>query len=333
MKTFRALRTYKEGGRVVARVEELSLADLSPGEVLIRAAYSSINYKDALACTGRAQIMNRFPLVGGIDVSGRVVESDEPRFKPGDPVVVTGYGMSQDHDGGYADYVRVPADWVVPLPSGMSLSGAMALGTAGFTAALAVQRMEQNGQSPERGDIAVTGATGGVGSLVVDMLSNLGYRVVAVTGRLQAREYLVSLGAADVISRQDLDLGSRPLEKGLWGGAVDNVGGELLAWLTRTVRPWGCIASIGLAGGYELNTTVMPFIIRGVSLLGIDSAGCEMALRRSVWERLASDLRPGHLDTIASQRVGLDELPRSFERLLGGELKGRVVVELGGEVE
>ncbi len=333
METFRAFRAHQEGGRVMARIEELPMTDLSPGEVRIRAAFSSVNYKDALACTGRAKVMTRFPLVGGIDVSGRVVESADRRFSADDPVVVTGYGMSQDHDGGYAEYVRVPADWVVPLPAGMSLLQAMALGTAGFTAALAVERMEQNGQRPARGDIAVTGATGGVGSFVVDILSNLGYRVVAITGRLQEKDYLRSLGAADVMSRHDIELGGRPLERGLWGGAVDNVGGELLAWLTRTVKPWGCIASIGLAGGHELNTTVMPFIIRGVSLLGVDSASCEMALRQRVWMRLASDLKPPHLETIIAQRIGLDELPETFESLLRRDLKGRVVVVIGGDAQ
>ena len=328
METFSALRIHKDGDHISARVEALSLNDLGPGEVVIHGAYSSVNYKDALAGTGRGKIMRRFPMVGGIDVSGRVVESTDERFKRDDPVLVTGYGMSQDHDGGYAEYVRVPADWVVPLPAGLSLLQAMAIGTAGFTAALAIQRMQDNGQSPEHGPIVVTGATGGVGSFAVDILSGLGFPVVAITGRAQEQGYLSELGATEVVLHQELEKGSRPLEKGLWGGAVDNVGGELLAWLTRTVRPWGCIASIGLAGGQELQTTVMPFIIRGISLLGIDSAGCAMALRRRVWERLGSDLKPGHLQAIAPHRVGLEELPDVFERLLRRELRGRTVVRL-----
>ena len=282
MDTFSAFRIHKDGDRTEATVERLTLDDLGPGEVLIRGSYSSVNYKDALAGTGRGKIVSRFPLVGGIDVSGRVVESDDERFRPGDAVVVTGYGMSQTHDGGYAEYVRVPAGWVVPLPAGLSLFEAMALGTAGFTAALAILRMEDNGQRPERGPILVTGATGGVGSFAVDMLSGLGYRVAALTGRSQEQDYLTALGANEIVLRQDLEMGSRPLERGLWGGAVDNVGGEILAWLTRTVKPQGCIASIGLAGGQELHTTVMPFIIRGVSLLGIDSAACEMAQKDEI---------------------------------------------------
>jgi len=331
MSRFRAFRVHGQDAGMRAGIEELSLDQLGPGEVVIRAAYSSVNYKDALAGTGRGKIVQRFPLVAGIDVSGVVAESDDARFKDGDPVLVTGYGLGQAHDGGYAEYVRVPGDWVVPLPAGMSLYRAMALGTAGFTAGLAVQRMEDNGQHPGRGPIAVTGATGGVGSLAVDMLAGLGYEVVAITGKGEARDYLVGLGASDVRRRQDLDLGTRPLEKGQWGGAVDNVGGELLAWLTRTVEPWGNIASIGLAGGVALATTVMPFILRGVSLLGIDSAGCEMPLRRRIWGRLGADLAPRHLDLIATGMIELDGLPETFEAMLRGGSRGRTVVRLGGE--
>lgn len=331
MNSFRAFRVHRQDAEIRAGMEELSLDQLSPGEVVIRAAYSSVNYKDALAGTGRGKIMQRFPLVAGIDVSGVVAESHDVRFKEGDPVLVTGYGLGQAHDGGYAEYVRVPGDWVVSLPDGMSLYGAMALGTAGFTAGLAVQRMEDNGQHPGRGPVAVTGATGGVGSLAIDMLAGLGYEVVAITGKDQARDYLVGLGAAEVRCRRDLDLGTRPLEKGQWGGAVDNVGGDLLAWLTRTVGPWGSIASIGMAGGAALETTVMPFILRGVSLLGIDSAGCEMPLRRRIWGRLGADLAPRHLDRIATGMVELDELPETFETMLRGASRGRTVVRLGSE--
>jgi len=331
MSKFRAFRVHRQDAGTRAGIEELSLDQLGPGGVVIRAAYSSVNYKDALAGTGRGKIIQRFPLVAGIDVSGVVAESHDARFKEGDPVLVTGYGMGQAHDGGYAEYVRVPGDWVVPLPAGMSLYRAMALGTAGFTAGLAVQRMEDNGQHPGRGPVAVTGATGGVGSLAIDMLAGLGYEVVAITGKGEARDYLLGLGASKVRRRQELDLGTRPLEKGLWGGAVDNVGGELLAWLTRTVGPWGNIASIGLAGGSALETTVMPFILRGVSLLGIDSAGCEMPLRRRVWGRLGADLAPRHLERIATGMVELDKLPETFEAMLRGASRGRTVVRLGGE--
>lgn len=329
MQTFRAFRVHQDGDRIRAGIEDLPLEHTGPGEVLIRAAYSSVNYKDALAGSGRGKIMHRFPLTGGIDVSGVVAESADPRFHEGDQVLVTGYGLSQDHDGGYAEYARVPGDWVVPLPDRMSLYDAMALGTAGFTAGLAVQRMEDNGQRPERGAIAVTGATGGVGSLAIDLLSGLGYEVVAITGKVFERDYLVSLGAAEVRSRHDLVIGTRPLEKAIWGGAVDSAGGELLAWLTRTVGPWGNIASIGLAAGHDLHTTVMPFILRGVSLLGIDSARCEMPLRQQIWDRLSSDLAPRHLSRIARRTIGLEELPDTFGRMLLGELRGRTVVLLG----
>ncbi len=331
MERFSALRVHQEGDKTAARIEQICLDDLGPGEVVIRAAYSSVNYKDALAGTGRGKIMRRFPMVGGVDVCGRVVESSDQRYKQDEHVLVTGFGMSQDHDGGYAEYVRVPADWVVPLPAGLSLFEAMAIGTGGFTAALAVQRMEVNGQAPERGPIVVTGATGGVGSFAVDILSARGYSVTAITGRPEEQGYLSELGAAEVLLHQELEKGGRPLEKGMWGGAVDNVGGELLAWLTRTVKPWGCIASVGLAGGHDLNTTVMPFIIRGVSLLGIDSAGCEMGMRRTVWDRLGSDLKPAHLGSIAPHTVGLEDLPRVFQQLLSRELRGRTVVRLAGE--
>lgn len=329
MQTFRAFRIHQDGGQVRAGIEELPLEQAGPGEVLIRAAYSSVNYKDALAGSGRGKIMHRFPLTGGIDVSGVVAESADRRFHEGDQVLVTGYGLSQDHDGGYAEYARVPGDWVVPLPDRMSLYDAMALGTAGFTAGLAVQRMEDNRQRPERGPIAVTGATGGVGSFAIDLLSGLGYEVVAITGKVFERDYLVSLGAAEVRSRHDLAIGTRPLEKAIWGGAVDSAGGELLAWLTRTVGPWGNIASIGLAAGHDLHTTVMPFILRGVSLLGIDSARCEMPLRQQIWDRLSSDLAPRHLSRIARRTIGLEELPDTFGRMLLGELRGRTVVLLG----
>jgi NADPH2:quinone reductase len=328
MKSFRALRIHQDQGVSRVRLETLRLEALSPGSVLIRALYSSVNYKDALAVTGQGKILRRFPLVGGVDVSGLVESSDDPRFHPGDQVLVTGYGLSQDHDGGYAEYVRVPADWVVPVPEGLSLADAMALGTAGFTAALAIQRMEDNGQHPDQGSIVVTGATGGVGTLAIDLLAGLGYEVVAVTGKREAAEDLKSLGACQVLLRQNLDMGRQPLEKAQWGGAIDNVGGEMLAWLTRTVVPWGNIASIGLAGGSELHTTVMPFILRGVSLLGVSSANCPMPLRRRIWQRLATDLRPKHLDRIVTATVSLDEVRGVSEKMLAGKHRGRTLVKI-----
>ncbi|MGE3154853.1 MAG: YhdH/YhfP family quinone oxidoreductase [Nitrospiraceae bacterium] len=328
MKSFRALRIHQDQGVSRTCLETLRLEDLSPGDVLIRASYSSVNYKDALAVTGKGKILRRFPLVGGVDVAGTVESSDDARFQIGDRVLVTGYGLSQDHDGGYAEYVRVPADWVVPVPEGLSLSDAMALGTAGFTAALAIQRMEDNGQRPDQGPIVVTGATGGVGSLAIDLLAGLGYEVVAITGKQESVEDLKSLGARQVLLRQNLEIGRQPLERAQWGGAIDNVGGELLAWLTRTVSLWGNIAAIGLAGGSELHTTVMPFILRGVSLLGISSANCPMPLRQHIWQRLATDLRPRHLDRIVTATVSLDDVPAISEKMVAGHHRGRTVVKI-----
>jgi acrylyl-CoA reductase (NADPH) len=330
MENFLALRIYQENARVIPRLEELSLSDLSPGGVVIRTAWSSVNYKDALAATGTAPILRRYPLVGGIDTAGHVESSDDARFRLGDPVLVTGCGLSEDHDGGYAELVRVPAEWVVPVPEGLTLFDAMCLGTAGLSAGLAVSRMLQNGQAPSLGPILVTGATGGVGSFAIDLLSAQGFEVVALTGKADAIDYLTSLGASRTILRQATRMGQRALEKGLWGGAVDTVGGETLAWLTRTVRPGGSIASIGLAGGAELHTTVMPFIVRGISLLGVNSSTCPMLLRHTIWKRLGGDLRPQHLDKIVSGTLTLDELESFFPRMLKGETKGRWVVKIAG---
>lgn len=241
---------------------------------------------------------------------------------------MTGYGLSQDHDGGYADYVRVPAEWVVPVPAGLNGYEVMALGTAGFTAALAIQRMEDNGQRPEQGPIMVTGATGGVGSLAVDLLAGLGYEVVAMTGKRDMAAYLNALGARRILFRNEIEMGQQQLEKGQWAGAIDTLGGDMLAWLTRTVLPWGNIASIGLACGSELHATVMPFILRGASLLGIASANCPMHLRRRCWQRLATDLRPRHLDRIATETVSLEDIPAVSERMLAGMHHGRTVVKI-----
>jgi len=295
---------------------------------VIRSAYSSVNYKDALAATGKGQILRRFPLVGGVDVAGVVMSSVDARFHQGDQVLVTGCGLGESHDGGFSEIVRVPADWVVALPEGMSLFAAMALGTAGFTAALAIDRLEQNGLEPGQGPLIVTGASGGVGSVATDLLSGRGYEVVALSRRPETNAYLLSLGAADVLDTQEAAASARPLETARWAGAIDNVGGELLGWLTRTVQPWGSIASIGLAGGAELHTTVMPFILRGVSILGITSANCPMDRRLKVWKRLVTDLRPRHLDRIVAGTVALDELSGVFEKVLAGRHRGRYVVDL-----
>lgn len=330
MSTFRAFRVHREADIIRGRVERIDLHDFSPGEVVIDAAYSSVNYKDALSATGAGKILTRFPLVAGIDVAGTVESSEDPRFRPGDRVLVTGYDFGVGHDGGYAERVRVPAEWVVPVPSGLTLREAMALGSAGLTVALCVKRFEDNGQAPSQGPIVVTGASGGVGSLAVDVLSGLGYEVVAVTGKPGAHAYLERLGAARILDRLSLDLGSRPLEKAEWAGAIDNVGGDVLAWLTRTTRSLGNICSVGLCGGSSLHTTVMPFILRGVCLLGITSAGCPTALRHPLWQRLGSDLRPRHLEAIAATVIGLEDLPRMFQAMLKGEVTGRTVVEIAG---
>ena len=325
MKIFRAYRIFEENGKSSGRFVELTLDDLDPGEVVIQTHYSGVNYKDALAATGAGRVIRRFPCVGGVDAAGMVVHSADARFKEGDAVIVTGYGMGVEHDGGFAEYVRVPADWVVPLPTGLTLFEAMAIGTAGFAAALSIHRLEQNELRPENGKVIVTGATGGVSSLAIQMLTQHGYHVVALTGKDAEHDYLKSLGASEILSRKELVMGTRPLEKAQWAGALDAVGGETLAWLTRTMQQNGAIASFGNAGGIELHTTVMPFILRGVRLLGVDSAATAMPLRREIWRRLASDLRP-QLLAQSVHSVPFAELPQVFPQLLQGKQRGRTVV-------
>jgi len=327
MSSFKALRITNFDGKISASIVDATLDELTPGEVLITAEYSSVNYKDALAATGTGKILKRFPLIGGIDVAGSVTSSTDRRFREGDRVLVTGYELGVSRDGGYAAYVRVPADWVVAIPDGLSPREAMILGTAGFTAGLAIARLERNGLATGQGPIAVTGATGGVGSIAIAALARLGYEVTAITGKDDAHDYVRSLGAREVLSRTTLTLGTRPLEASRWAGAIDAVGGDLLAWLTRTTNYWGGIASTGLTGGVELRTTVMPFILRGVSLIGIDSAMCPMPVRADVWRRLATDMKPVDLDSIAHE-ITLDGLAAAFETLLSGKARGRFVVNL-----
>ncbi len=328
---FKAFRINEVDGEIVADFETLSLKDLSDGEVVIRAEFSDINYKDALAATGAGKILRQYPLVGGIDVAGRVLSSTSDAFKPGAPVLVTGCGLSETVDGGYSEFVRVAAESVIPLPDTMTTWDAMCLGTAGFTAALAITRMEHNGLDQSAGPVVVTGATGGVGSVAVDLLAGRGYSVTAVTGKADATDYLKSLGAANVLLRKDIDYGKRPMEKALWAGAVDNVGGEMLTWLTRTTGWWGSIASIGLAGGANLNTTVMPFILRGVNLLGINSVATPRDLRLKVWERLSTDLAPRNLKKIGATTIAFDALPDHFGLYLKGGVTGRTVVRIAND--
>ena len=328
MESFRAFRIHEESRKIVTRFEQLTLDDLSPGDVVVRVTHSGINYKDALAATGAGKILRRYPLVGGIDFAGVVESSADSRYRAGEPVLVTGCGLSEMHDGGYAQYARVNGDWVIPMPPGLDAAAAMAVGTAGFTAAYAIHRMEQNGQTPAGGPIVVTGASGGVGSLAIDMLAGRGYQVVAVSGKASSVEYLQTLGAATVLLRQQIDFGSRPLEAARFAGAIDNVGGEMLTWLTRTVDFWGNIASIGLAGSAELKTTVMPFILRGVSLLGINSSATLRPARLAVWKRIATDLRPRHLDRIVTRTISFDDLPGAFPAYLDGSVTGRTVVKI-----
>ncbi|MDH4216452.1 MAG: oxidoreductase [Gallionella sp.] len=327
MQSFCAYRIFEENSQSSGRFVELTLDDLDAGEVVIQTHYSSVNYKDALAATGAGKVIRRFPCVGGVDAAGVVVSSEDERFKPGDEVIVTGYGMGVDHDGGFAEYVRVPADWVVPLPQELSLFEAMAIGTAGFTAALAIHRLEQNDLRPENGKVIVTGATGGVSSIAIQMLAQLGYQVVALTGKDSEHDYLKSLGVAEILPRKELVMGTRPLEKAQWAGALDSVGGETLAWLTRTMQQNGAIASFGNVGGLELHTTVLPFILRGVRLIGVDSAATLMPLRRIIWQRLSTDLRPKLLVQVA-HTVPFAELPQVFPQLLQGKARGRTVVGL-----
>lgn len=328
MEHCKAYRIFNENNKIEGRVSDVAVADIGHGDVVFKTAYSSVNFKDALAATGSGgKIIRKFPLIGGIDAAGTVISSGDARFKAGEEIICTSYDMGVAHDGGFAEVCRVPADWVVPLPKGLTLFDAMALGTAGYTAGLAVELLELNGMAPNNGKVLVNGATGGVASLAIDMLAALGYSVTAVTGKAAEHDFLRKLGATEILDRATIDFGTRPLEKPLWAAAFDSVGGEQLAWLTRTMQPQGLIASFGNAGGIELKTSVLPFILRGVRLIGVDSAVTPMALRRRVWARLASDLKPRHLADIA-QVIGLADLPDYFARMVKGGIRGRAVVRI-----
>ena len=326
--TFRAFRIHSDNRVHRAGIENVSLDDLSPGEVVIKAAYSSVNFKDALAGTGEGKILRTYPLVGGIDVAGHVIASTDLKFREGDAVLCTGSRLSETRDGGYSEYVRLEAANTIALPSGLDLREAMIIGTAGFTAALALLRMEQNDQAPSMGPIVVTGATGGVGMLAIDILTRAGYAAHAITGKFEHTDVLTALGAQKVLSRKELHLGQRPLENALWAGAIDNVGDAMLAGLTRVIMPYGNIACCGLAGGPTLATTVMPMILRGVSLLGIASTDTPRAQREQVWGRLAGPWKPAHLDAICTRSVDLDKLPQVFPGMLAGGTFGRTLVRL-----
>lgn len=326
MTTFRALRIHQDDAGYRAGIEAMTTADLTPGQVLIRAAYSSVNYKDALAGTGKGRILRHFPLNGGIDVAGHVVASTDPAFKEGDAVLCTGSGLSETRDGGYGEYVRLDARSTIPLPAGLSLRESMILGTAGFTAALGLLQMIDNRQAPELGPIAVTGATGGVGMLAIDIYSRAGFEVHAISGKADHFDFLRRLGAAQCLDRHELAFSGKPMDSARFGGVLDNVGGEMLAGLLPQVAPYGNVALCGNAGGIAFESTVMPFIIRGVNLLGVASAGTARDQRERVWEHLAGIWKPLHLERIATREVTLEELPGVFPAMLAGNSFGRTVV-------
>src|SRR6266850_2198713 len=326
--TFRALVLENAGGSVQATVKQLPMNSLPEGDVLVSVAYSSLNYKDALAVTNRGKIVRRFPMVPGVDFSGVIAESKSSRFKSGDQVVLTGWGVGEEHWGGFAQLARVKSDWLVPLPEGLTVRRAMAIGTAGLTAMFCVMALEEHGVRPDGGEVLVTGATGGVGCVAVMLLAKLGYRVVASTGKADAHEFLVSLGAREVIDRHELTAHSdKPLESGRWAGAIDSVGGETLAALLRQMERDGCVAAVGLAGGAELRTTVYPFILRAVRLIGISSVYTSMERRRAAWMRLANELSFDALDRI-TRSARLDDALALSERMIEGKIRGRVVIDV-----
>lgn len=328
MNSFKIFRVNEREGKTVAGFEQAQLEDLDAGEVVVKVAYSSVNYKDALAATGAGKVIRRFPCVGGIDLSGTVVESSDARFAKGDAVIATSFDLGVSHDGGYAEYARLPADWLVRAPRGMSLKHAMVIGTAGYTAALGVARMEHNGLAPQNGPVIVNGATGGVGSVAIDILAQRGYRVTALTGKDNESDYLRRIGASEVMLRSSIDVAKiRPLDKALWAGGVDNLGGDTLAWMLSTMQQSATVASIGLAANHAWKASVMPFILRGVSLLGIDSGYTPNPQRQQIWDRLADDLKPAHLDDMV-RVIPFSQLPDVFQDFLDAKVRGRIVVDI-----
>jgi putative YhdH/YhfP family quinone oxidoreductase len=327
--TFKAFRIHNDADGYRSGIEDIGIDDLSEGDVVIRGEWSGINYKDALAATGKGKILKSYPLVGGIDVAGEVISSDNERFSPGDKVLVTGCNLSETRDGGYSQYLRLDSSHVIAIPEGLSTREAMGIGTAGFTAAISLYRMEALGQTPAAGPIVVTGASGGVGSFAIDIFTRAGYDVHAITGKVEQFDYLEELGATQCISRHDLHWGQRPLESTRWAGCVDNVGGDMLAGISRVIDLWGNIACCGMAGGVGLNATNLPLILRGVSLIGISSANTPYELREILWNRLANEWKPQHLESIVNNEVCLDTLGEAFNVLMQGGALGRTVVNLG----
>jgi putative YhdH/YhfP family quinone oxidoreductase len=326
---FRAYKLTEADRKIRAEFVECTLDELDPGDLVVRVAYSDVNYKDALAATGKGRILLRPSCIGGIDLAGTVVSSSDARFAKGDAVLAVGHQLGVKHHGGYAEYARIPANWAVKLPKGMTLWDAMAFGTAGYTAGLAIVRMEHNGLKPANGPVVVNGATGGVGSIALAALAKMGYAVTALTGKESESGWLKTLGAKQILLRQGLDLAKiRPLDKATWAGAVDNLGGEVLAWMASTMKFNGVIASIGLAASPNLNTTVLPFILRGVSLLGVNSTDCPTPEEeRAVWQRLATDMRPPLLKEMA-RTVPFSDLPKVFDDFINAKVTRRVVVDL-----
>lgn len=327
-KKFKAFRIHNDSEGYRSGIEHISIDDLSEGDVVIRGEWSGINYKDALAATGKGKILRSYPLVGGIDVAGKVVSSESKRFSPGDKVLVTGCNLSETRDGGFTQYLRLDSKNVIPLPAGLTTREAMGIGTAGFTAAISLYRMEALGQTPGAGPIVVTGASGGVGSFAIDILTGAGYEVHAITGKVDQFDYLEKLGARQCISRHDLHWGQQPLESTRWAGCIDNVGGDMLAGISRVIDLWGNIASCGMAGGVGLHATNLPFILRGISLIGISSSNAPYDMRTILWERLAKQWRPRHLKSIVNNEVKLDKLGEAFDVLMQGNSLGRTVVKL-----
>ncbi|MEV5114673.1 acryloyl-CoA reductase [Peribacillus frigoritolerans] len=326
---FDALVVNKQDDQFTVNIQELSLDDLPQGEVLIRVHYSGVNYKDSLAAIPNGNIVSSYPIVPGIDMAGVVVSSEDSRFKEGDEVIATSYGIGVSQSGGYSQFARVPAEWIVPLPDGLTMKEAMIIGTAGFTAALSVLRLEENNLTPELGSVLVTGATGGVGSFAVSILSKLGYSVEASTGKESEHGYLKAIGASTIVSREDVYDGKlRALGKQKWSGAVDPVGGEPLASVLSQIKYGGAVAVSGLTAGTSLPATVFPFILRGVNLLGIDSVNCPMDTRLKVWHRLATDFKLEDLEQLVQQEITLKELPDVLPTLLKGEARGRTIVKL-----